>query len=118
MNTHIKHIAIDIRETRCFGRMGQEAEALLGELAAATARRNLARCLPPGRHLRRWRARISALIAKAVARAIRSAQAPAAPMRRDPSGPVAGPHLSDAESPLADAAAVNPADAVGRARSS
>ena len=81
-----------------FGRLGLEAEALFSELAAATARRNLSRCMPPGRHLRRWRARISALVAKSVARAIRAAQAPAAALRRDPSGPVAGPHLSsDAE---------------------
>ena len=83
----------------------------MGELAAATARRNLARCMPPGRHLCRWRARISALIAKAVARAVRSAQAPAAAMRRDPSGPLAGPHLSDAETFTADAAVVLPAEA-------
>ena len=104
-------VAVTTFAAETFGRLGLEAEALLGELAAATARRNLARCMPPGRHLRRWRARISALIAKAVARAVRSAQAPAAAMRRDPSGPLAGPHLSDAETFTADAAVVLPAEA-------
>ena len=88
-----------------------EAEALLGELAAATTRHNVARCLPPGRHLRRWHARISSLIAKAVARVVRSAQALAAAMRRDPSGPLAGPHLSDAETFTVDAAVSFPAEA-------
>ncbi len=44
-------------------------------------------------------------MAKAVAKAVRSAQAPAVAMRRDPSGPGAGLSVSDAEMSAADAAA-------------
>ena len=56
--------------------VGLEAEALLSDLAAAAARRNLVRGHPAGAHLRRWRARIAALVAKAVARSLRAALQP------------------------------------------
>ena len=57
-----------------FGRLRAEAEGLLAEASLAVRRRNLARGHPAGKPLQRWRATLSALIAKAVARAIRSAQ--------------------------------------------
>ena len=59
-----------------FGRIGAEAEALLQDWAAAAARNNIRRGRPPGRHLRRWRAKVSALIAQAVARAVEGALQP------------------------------------------
>ena len=56
-----------------FGRLGQEAEVVLTELAAAVRRRNLSRGLPAGCPLRRWRARISGLVARGFARTLRAA---------------------------------------------
>ena len=57
-----------------FGRLGGEAESLLTEAAAAASRRNLSRGHPAGRPLSKWRATLSALVAKAVVRSLRSAQ--------------------------------------------
>ena len=59
-----------------FGRLGGEAEAFLTEAAGAASRRSVGQGLPAGRPLQRWRAALSASLAKAVARAIRTAQAP------------------------------------------
>ena len=56
-----------------FGRLGQEAEVVLTELAAAVRRRNLSRGLPAGCPLRRWRARLSGLVARGFARTLRAA---------------------------------------------
>ena len=73
-----------------FGRLGPEAEELLANAAAATVRRNQSRGLPAGRPLQRWRAAISAFVAKSVARTIRSAKQVApdiAPSQRQPSLP-------------------------------
>ena len=56
-----------------FGRLGHEAETVLAKLAAAVRRRNISRGLPAGCALRRWRARISGLMARAFARALQAA---------------------------------------------
>ena len=56
-----------------FGRLGPEAEHVLAEAAAAARRRNVSRGHPAGRQLDSWRATLSALVAKAVTRAVRAA---------------------------------------------
>ena len=57
-----------------FGRLGMEAGAILADAALAVRRRNVARGHPARRPLQKWRATLSALVAKAVAHSIRAAQ--------------------------------------------
>eukprot|EP00973_Karenia_brevis_P011114 1504520-Karenia_brevis.AAC.1 len=67
-------MAVTTFAVETFGCLGEPAETLLGELAWAAQRRNIGKGHPPGKPLRRWRATLSAILAKSVARALRAAQ--------------------------------------------
>ena len=86
-----------VQET--FGRLGPNAELILADYAAAVVRKNITHGLPPANPTRRWRAQISAGMARHIARAIRAAQPGLQVLGYAPINPVA--RLSRDDEPAA-----------------